>query len=61
MIMINYSKILNKIYLFYDEMEGLPSEDVREYQEQFEEELYKEYGIDVDLSDNIQFIDDLIS
>lgn len=59
MIMINYNKILTKILMFYDDMEGLPYEDVREYQEQFEDELFDKYGIEVDLSDDIQFIDDL--
>lgn len=59
MIMINYNKILNKIHMFYDDMEGLPYEDVLEYQEQFEEELFNEYGIEIDLSDDIQFVSDL--
>jgi hypothetical protein len=45
--------------MFYEDMEGLPYEDVIEYQEQFEDELFDKYGIDVDLSDDIQFVDDL--
>lgn len=60
MIMINYNKILNKIHMFYEDIDGLPYEDVLEYQEQFEQELFNEYGIEVDLDEDIQFLSDLI-